>query len=71
MNLERARLLFSDNLATIGQISGYGAGAAAWLGLAKDIFGLIGIMAGALLSCVVLWEKYQQRKAAREARRDP
>lgn len=68
MSVDKFRLALQDNSAVIGQVSGYGAGAAAWLGLAKDVFGLIGIIAGATLSCLVLWDKYQQRRADRQER---
>ena len=41
----------------LGQIGGYGAGIAAWLNLAKDFVGLIGIIAGATLSVWALIDR--------------
>ena len=50
------------HLHVIGQIAGYSAGLAAWLNLAKDIIGFIGITAGATLSVWALWDRYSKRK---------
>ena len=47
-------------LYTLGQISGYGAGFAAWMGLAKDIIGFIGIVAGAALSLWALYDRIRK-----------
>jgi len=44
-------------LNILGQIGGYGAGLAAWLNLAKDFIGLIGIIAGATLSVWALIDR--------------
>jgi hypothetical protein len=45
---------------TLGQISGYGAGAASIFDLAKDFVGLVGITAGATLSVWALIEKLKE-----------
>ena len=50
-------------LYTLGQIAGYGAGFAAWMNIAKDIIGFIGILAGAALSVWALWDRYKKYKA--------
>jgi len=55
MNSDRHFYLF-------GQIAGYSAGLAAWLNVAKDIIGFIGIAAGAALSVWALWDRYKNRK---------
>jgi len=46
----------------IGQVSGYSAGIAAWLGWAKDLFGLVGVICGAMLSALSLWDYIQKRR---------
>jgi hypothetical protein len=53
------------HLHILGQIGGYGAGLAAWLNLAKDFVGLVGIIAGATLSIWALIDrinKFNRRK---------
>lgn len=50
------------NLYIVGQIAGYSAGAAAWLNLAKDVIGLVGVSAGAALSLWALWDRYKKHK---------
>jgi hypothetical protein len=47
---------------TLGQISGYAAGIAAWMNFAKDVIGFIGIIAGATLSVWALWDRFKNRK---------
>jgi hypothetical protein len=54
-------------LHVIGQVGGYGAGLAAWLNLAKDFIGLIGIIAGATLSVWALIDRI--RKANKSNRK--
>jgi len=50
-------------LYIVGQISGYGAGLAAWMNLAKDVIGLVGILAGAALSVWALYDRWKKYKA--------
>jgi hypothetical protein len=50
------------HLHILGQIGGYGAGLAAWLNLAKDFIGLIGIIAGAALSLWALFDRINKLK---------
>lgn len=50
------------HLHILGQIGGYGAGLAAWLNLAKDFIGLIGIIAGATLSVWALIDRIRKTK---------
>jgi hypothetical protein len=50
------------NFHIFGQIAGYSAGLAAWMNLAKDIIGFIGITAGAALSVWALWDRYKKHK---------
>ena len=54
-------------LFVLGQIGGYAAGAASWLNLAKDFFGLIGILCGAALS---VWALYDKIQSARQKRKE-
>jgi hypothetical protein len=49
-------------LHVVGQVGGYGAGLAAWLNLAKDFVGLIGIIAGAALSVWALVDRIRKAK---------
>ena len=46
----------------LGQVSGYGAGAASWFDLAKDLIGFIGLIAAATCSVLALWEKVKKKK---------
>jgi len=48
------------HLHILGQIGGYGAGIAAWLNLAKDFVGLVGIIAGATLSVWALIDRIEK-----------
>jgi len=52
---------WEKNHSLLGQISGYGAGLAAWLDLVKDAVGLIGVSAGAALSVWALLEKIKKK----------
>lgn len=52
---------WKTNHSILGQLSGYGAGLAAWLDLAKDIIGLVGVTAGAALSIWALVEKFRNK----------
>lgn len=61
------------SLHTLGQITGYAAGLGAWLNIAKDFVGFIGVAAGAALSLWALydkWKKRQARKAVIAARKN-
>jgi hypothetical protein len=53
---------WKNNYSLLGQLSGYGAGFAAWLDLAKDIIGLVGVTAGAALSIWALVEKFKNQE---------
>ena len=53
---------WKNNYSLLGQLSGYGAGFAAWLDLAKDIIGLVGVTAGAALSIWALVEKFRNQE---------
>ena len=55
MNTDRHFYIF-------GQVAGYSAGLAAWMNLAKDIIGFIGITAGTALSVWALWDRYKKHK---------
>lgn len=50
-----------------GQIGGWSAAGMAWLDLAKGVFGVIGLMGGAILS---MWAVYDKIKATVKKRRD-
>ncbi len=50
------------HLHVLGQIGGYGAGFAAWLNLAKDFIGLVGIIACATLSVWALIDRIRKSK---------
>lgn len=52
----------NDRLQLLGQISGYSAAGLSLLDIAKDIFGLIGLICGAILSAWALWDKIQRKR---------
>ena len=54
------KMLWDRYHLTLGQISGYGAGAASFFDLVKDFVGLVGITAGATLSVWALLEKIKE-----------
>lgn len=53
-------------LYTMGQVSGYAAGAAAYFNLVKDVIGFIGVVAGAALSVWALYDRYTKFRKDRK-----
>ena len=58
----------NDRLQLIGQISGYGAAGLSLLDVAKDIFGLIGLICGAILSVWALIDRIRREKGNKDAK---
>lgn len=53
----------NDRLQLLGQISGYSAAGLSLLDIAKDIFGLIGLVCGAILSAWALYDRIKKRRS--------
>lgn len=58
----------NDRLQLLGQISGYSAAGLSLLDIAKDIFGLIGLICGAILSA---WALIDRIRRARQTKNTP
>ncbi len=68
MSATEMKSWFQHHVGTIGQVSGWSSGVAAYFGLAKDVIGFIGILAGAILSVWALVTKIRQHIDKRRRR---
>ncbi len=58
--VSRIKDIYDSKLSIIGQIGGYGAGFIAWITETKEIFGVIGVVGGAILTCWAIFEKIRK-----------